>query len=522
MNTILKTALVGTGKQPGVSLEEFPEIESLLSGVGSEQAADRLLLAAGALAVYEQAGALPADNIPLMAATQSSDRLLRSPRLVPLLHQVLQSDTHELLLEFLNAMQQQQLHLPYELLPMALNQTDGVVRRKIMPVLGERGRWLSKLNPHWNWVTQGTDALTKQDSAALRRAWEEGKLPQRAVALSVIRQTDSAEGRRWFEESLPQERADARAQLLEQFQHGLNTDDEPLLERLLDDRSEQVKQVAASLLSQLPDSAYVLRMTSRANTLLILQQGRLVAVPPEELPQDWQRDGISSKAPPGKGKRAWWVEQVISAVPLSHWTKRLGMTAANLLSVLETNDYAEDIALGWTRAIQNWQIESAARLEWAYALWSHWMLQWQREKKHRADLLNRLVVILRILPSGTAEQKLLPFLVMGRLDVDALLLLLDVLPRPWSTGFAQQYLKVARETVRTAVIDQAYEWGKTLSMAAGGIPYAMMNEAMAKWEVERPGEKSWTAKALIQQVERFVETIQIRKLFIDELKANDR
>jgi len=517
MEILLKTALVGTAKHSDIVLEDGHDVGSLITSMAITDKEDRLLLAAGAYTVYQQAGQVPVD-VPAMAPSPPSQKVLRSPRLVHLLTQAILHQKTDLLQEFLKAMQQQHVELPYEVLPQALNITATGLREQLLPVLGERGRWLSQWNPRWQWVAQGIHAITVQDRTALRRAWDEGKVAQRALALSVIRQADATEGRRWLEETLPQEKADARAALVEHLQVGLNSDDEALLEQLLEDRSEQVRQIAASLLKQLASSAFVTRMRLRAESMLRKEGTTLKTYPPDELPKDWSRDGIPSKVPIGRGKKAYWLEMIFSAVPLSHWTTHFGWSPEKLLAALQKDEFADDVIQGWTRATELDPDESAARLAWAYALWNHWLLRWQQDKKKSQETLSRMITVLRLLPSSTAEQNVLPFLVMGRLDMDALILMLDVLPRPWSATFALQYLKLARQILKTEMVDQAHEWGKTLEIAGSAIPEAAFNAALAAWDVERKA-KSWTATALVQLVERFVEVVRLRQLFLEEIRS---
>ena len=362
-------------------LEAGHDVDALMASLPSNDHEERLLLAAGARSIYQQAGQLARDDVAAMEAAPLSRNVLRSPRLIHLLHQAMQAQKHDLLLEFLKALQQHHVALPYEVLPSALNITSTRLREELLPVLGERGKWLSQWNPRWQWVAQGIHAITSQDRTALRRAWEEGKLAQRVLALSVIRQADAPEGRRWLEETLPQEKADARAALVEHLQQGLHADDEPLLEKLLDDRSDQVRQIAASLLKQLPSSAFSQRMRTRAESMLLKDSTRLSAHPPEELPKDWQRDGIPSKVPVGRGKKAYWLEMVLSTVPLAHWTNHFELAPDRLLSLLQGDEYADDVIQGWTRAIELNAEDNAARLAWAYSLWNHWLLRWQQEKK---------------------------------------------------------------------------------------------------------------------------------------------
>ncbi|MFT3879033.1 MAG: DUF5691 domain-containing protein [Gemmatales bacterium] len=518
METLLKTALVGTAKYSDIVVNDSHDVGSLISSMAIAANEERLLLAAGAYTIYQQAGFVPPIEVPMMQPAPPSQKVLRSPRLIHLLDQAIQHQKTDLLQEFLKAMQQHLVELPHEVLPQALNTTATGLREQLLPVLGERGRWLSQWNPRWHWVAQGISAITNQDRTALRRAWDEGKLAQRALALSIIRQADATEGRRWLEETLPQEKADARAVLVEHLQVGLSPDDEELLERLLDDRSDQVKQITASLLKQLPGSAFAQRMRTRAESMLRKEGAALKTYPPDDLPKDWSRDGIPAKIPTGRGKKAFWLEMIFSAVPLAHWTAHYGWSPEKLLAAIQQDEFADDVIQGWTRATELYPTDNAARLAWAYALWNHWLLRWQQDKKKNQETLSRMITVLKLLPSGTAEQNVLPFLVMGRLDMDALLLMLDVLPRPWSAAFALQYLKLARQILKNEMVDQAHEWGKTLEIAGSAIPEAAFPTALAAWDVERKA-KSWTATALVQLVERFVEVVRLRQLFSEEIRS---
>lgn len=518
MDTLLKTALVGTAKLPEITPDDGHEVGTLISSMAMADKEERLLLAAGAHAIYHQAGFLPTVEVPMVEPAPPSQKVLRSPRLIHLLDQALQNQKTDLLQEFLKALNLHHVELPYEVLPQALNITASGLREQLLPVLGKRGHWLSQWNPRWQWVSQGIHAITNQDRTALRRAWDEGKLTQRALALSIIRQVDAAEGRRWLEETLPQEKADARATLLEHLQVGLSSDDEALLEQLLDDRSEQVKLIAASLVKRLPGSSFARRMRTRAEGMLRKEGTVLKTFPPDELPKDWSRDGIPSKAPIGRGKKAIWLEMIFSTIQLAHWTTHFGSTPEKLLAAIQQDEFADDVIQGWTSATELDPEDSATRLAWAYALWNHWLLRWQQDKKKNQETLSRMITVLKLLPSGTAEQNVLPFLVMGRLDMDALILMLDVLPRPWSPVFALQYLKLARQILKTEMVDQAYEWGKTLEIAASAIPEGAFHAALAAWDVERKA-RSWTATALVQLVERFVEVVRLRQLFLEEIRS---
>jgi len=514
MNTLVKLAFTGTALAKPSELLGVSEVDSL---VNSSQLEEQVLLLAGARGLYEQAGWLPVHHVPVPPAAEAVDRAIRSPQLIHLLKQVLENKRFDLLTEYVRSLEQQHRHLPYEVLPEVLEVTEPELRQSILPVLGPRGIWLSQFNPRWAWVSQGTTSVTDNDRTALKRAWEEGKLSQRMLALNVIRQADATEGRQWLQDALPVEKADARATLVQALQTSLSVEDEPLLESLLDDRSEQVRQQAASLLGQLPESGYVSRMQLRAVAMVQGAYPQLTMNPPEELPRDWMRDGISNKSPAGRGKRGYWLESVVSAVPLQHWLSQCQGEPARFLQALQHDPYVDDMVQGLTRAVQVQADDTATILAWVHALWNYWLFEWQSSRKKNQVMLNCMVVLLKRLPPTTAEQQVLPFLVPGRIHTDALMMFLDVLSRPWSTTFSLHYLQLARHTVKTGVIDEAYEWAKSLEIASRSLPRSVLGAALSPWELREPA--SWTGRALQQLVERFIEHVQLRKLFYEELDA---
>jgi hypothetical protein len=515
MNRLASLAYLGTVQSNLTESLGSSEVDELVSSASLEE---KVLLLAGARGLYDQAGRLPVEDLPVPAAADADGKAVGSTKLINLLQQVLENRRYDLLLEYANLLKKKQRYLPYEILPQILDISDAGYRQQLIPVLGPRGMWLSQFHPRWSWVSQGIASITEQDRTALKRAWEEGQLNQRKLALNVIRQTDVEEGRRWLEESLPREKANTRAILLESLQTGLSSTDEPFLEKMLDDRSEQVRQQAAELLMHLPDSALALRMKLRASAMVHGTLPTLQLVPPEELPLDWIRDGISPKTPAGRSKRGSWLEAVIRAVPVSTWTDRYGAEPAQFLQAVRHDPFCADLVRGLTRSIQLREEATAAELIWVDALWNYWLLEWQSSKKTEQTTLSCMVALLKRMPASTAEHHLLPFLVPGRMPADALLMLLENLPRPWSETFSRHYLQIARQIVKTAVLDQAYEWAKSMEQASRSVPEGLLDAALSPWELREP--TSWTGHALVQQVERFLEQVQLRRMFYKELDSD--
>jgi hypothetical protein len=522
MDMLLKAALVGTAKHPKLPLDPAHDVDALLTRIQAAHQEHELLLRAGGWSLYQQCGQVARTDVPRLDPAPEAESTGMNRRWVDVIRQTMVSDDKELLLEFIRALQETRNDFPHELLPTALGFNDQEVREALLPVLGERGRWLSRLNPSWSWVSSGVAALTAQDRTALQRAWDEGTIGQRRLALSVLRQGDPEEGRRWLEQVLPQEKADRRAELVEQLRFGISLQDEPLLERLLDDRSEQVRLQAAQLLRRLTDSAFAARMRARGEAMLQpstkAKTFKLKCTPPEEIDKHWIRDGIPAKAPHGRGKRGFWAELVLSSIPPSHWVNHFQKPSGELIAAIQDDDFAGDVIMAWTRALCGFGQQSPTEAVWAEPLWDLAVQQLRKGKtRSNHEEVNRLDSLLHVMPASLAEQKVEPFLRGDTTLTGALDALLTALPRPWSLAFSQVFLHEARNVVKTAAIDAAYEWVKSLDTAARALPRGSFAAALVPWDARRSGQKSWTASALAQAVDRFTDLVRVRQSFYQEL-----
>lgn len=521
MESLLKTALVGTAKHTGLPFQVGDETDSLLQSLSDSNKESMLLHHAGVRSLYEQCGRSARTDVTPLETFRGAEKTVRSPHAIELIRECLTPDRKELLVEFLRALADAKLMLAPELLPSALEQSEPSMREALLPVIGARGVWLSRFNSRWSWAWEGTRTLSHADRLELRRAWDEGTLPQRLLALAALRRTDAAEGRRWLQESLPQEKAEDRARLVMQLETELSLADEPLLEKLLDDKSEHVRQSAVSLLCRLNESQFSQRMRTRGAELLqaekagILQKAlRLRCKPPEELDRTWIRDGIPARVQSARSKRGFWAEKLASSIPLKYWNELFQTDARTLTQAIEQDEYAEEVIRGWTKALQLSPPTDPSTTTWAKALWEYWMKRITKAKQVLPEgEMSGVLAILKVMPDEDAELAVLPFLSNATL----LPFLLRELKRPWPSAFSNVVLKQARSVAKSSPIDQAFEWTKCLLIAALALPRSSLQSALMPWDLNRPGETSWTYGAMVQQVERFLAMIRLRANFYAEL-----
>jgi hypothetical protein len=133
-----------------------------------------------------------------------------------------------------------------------------------------------------------------------------------------------------------------------------------------------VRQHAASLLARLPTSALVGRMAERARALVtlgkstLLKRLRVDVTLPAAADAALVRDGVEPRPPTGVGERAWWLAQILAAVPPSTWTAGGSPDAGAVLRAVEEHEWREPLVAGWLIATERHR--DAA---WAEALWAH-------------------------------------------------------------------------------------------------------------------------------------------------------
>jgi hypothetical protein len=225
----------------------------------------------------------------------------------------------ELLTEWLAAAAAAGRRLPPELVPALLDagRRHRGLRPLIPQVAGPLAGWLAAQRTDWSYASSTPQVAS---TAVNDAAWELGTIRQRTAYLSRLRRHDPGRARDVLEKGWEAEPPDDRVVLLGALATGLSSDDEPLLERALDDRRKQVREVALELLGRLPDSAYAQRMSDRATACIQMHGTRAITVsPPTACDRSMRRDGIAPRPPAGTGERAWWLAEILARTPLRAW-----------------------------------------------------------------------------------------------------------------------------------------------------------------------------------------------------------
>ena len=471
---LLKTALLGT-RQPRSPADALPEdLAALLADRRPENPEADLLVAVAATTLYARAGLVSQRGTPRPSVSEPDVLPECSSEMADLFAQLLDAKLWELVGEWLEIAGQTGQRLPSSLLPrlLELAANHPPLRSAALRIADSRGRWLMQFNPTWQFATE----TVSED------LWQTGTRDQRTAVLAQVRLGDPVRARTLVAATWDHDPAEERARWVEAFAEGLSPLDEPFLESCLDDRSSRVREAAADLLSRLPGSMLVARMIGRAMPLLNYvpgSAGNLLllkkAVKPRlevDLPVGFDkmmlRDGLKEKTNESIGVRQWHLMQILSHVPLAHWTERFGATPDELISAVP-DEFDTVLSRGWAT-----RFARGPEPDWTLPLIEHYPPKWpmppdflpavpapQRESAFRQLMkrehggnanhwaLAQLLTAWRPLDPGTSAAIASEFELSNLLDYDVWRVL-----HPSALGRLEARLEAAPEAMRRK-LDQA-------------------------------------------------------------------
>jgi hypothetical protein len=515
MNDFARTAIVGTAQVAASPAEETgtpaDALVSVVEGLDRERA---IILRAGALAVMRRAGRVLAVEKRSIPAAPAETLRRPSEMLIHMLEPLLRDGAGAVgggavLEETLELMARTHMRLPEELLPAALWETAPALRRRIKPVLGERGVWLSRLRDEWSWAESSAVDDDELPPDWTER-WTDGTSQERAGLLRAALRLAPDAARSLVAESWKQEKAEQRLAWLEIFEPHVAPGDEAWLTGALSDRSAHVRVQAARLLWRLPESGPARRARERADALVspaspaggmmgklkkLAGGGRpklVIELPPETFDPVWE--GIVETPPQGVGRRQWWLAQMIAAVSAAHFVQRLGVTLESFVQALLEHELGTPVLDGVTAAV----LRDGAR-NWFAPLWDAWT-----QIESRAALSEQP---LRHLTARLSPDEIEPR-ALGLLEKADRLDLLAAVPRPWPRRLAQAF--VAR------LGSARPEWTGLLSVAALALPVEVVPEVFA---VPEANADDVTHQIFLRAFDQFQSTLAVRRGIAKEIAS---
>jgi hypothetical protein len=346
---IASAALLGTERQPFQVPNISGNLGNCLSQLSDRSNESALLSAVGIVSLHQRVGWLPEVRSLTQVESCSSEDLHRcGPRAARYLQQILEGQFPHLLSEWLEKAEIARQHVPEMLLPSLLDKgrQQRELRPSVLPVLGQRGRWLAAQNPDWNYAV----ALTTEAD------WETGTPSARLLYLQDLRSHNPDHARELLQSTWKQETASDRAKFLETFRNGLSLADEPFLEDGLSDRSKEVRRVAVDILASLPDSRLCRHVMEHTCRYLSLERevSSLHVQLPDHLDETLIQLGFELKPLSSVnnkvGERGWWLLQMLGATPLSTWTEQWQMSPQQIVKLAQSHEWQNVLLDGFALA----------------------------------------------------------------------------------------------------------------------------------------------------------------------------
>lgn len=445
MNDLIRTTVLGTGQVPAGSDATGTAADGLVDKLGLAERERALLLRAGASAVLQRAGKRSATYASRIEPAPDETLTRASARVADLLSQVVSGGFSELLPEASQAMQRCGLRLPEELLPLALSERDSDRRAALLPVLGERGRWLAKQQPEWSWARGVVDAAATALPSDATERWQEGTVAERTPLLKLARRLAPDVARTWVESTFKADKPEQRVTWLEAFEVGLSMADVPFLESALTDRAATVRVAAARVLWRLPETDVASAVRSQVESLFKVPQKQTgisnklkslfskaeqlsVELPPETYDKALERLGVA-EAPPhaAVGRRQWWLAQLVAATPPAWFCERSGASPEALVESVRQHDYRDVLVNGWASAALRFGSN-----DWLVPMWDACFKLQGLANWFGGDTLRRLTVAL----DTEARTQRLVTCVRDGVHLD----LLDLADKPWPRALSQTAL----------------------------------------------------------------------------------
>jgi hypothetical protein len=469
LKTLTQTAMLGSD----------PE-SALLSS-----AAQAALATLGGLQLpyTEPVAPCPPETLPAMPEAASQ-----------LFKRVLAGEFEALLPEFLRLAAARGVIVPPESLPALLGLGKKELRPLVLPVIGERGRWLAGFNPSWAY------ALPENDTD-----WETGSFEQRQRLIERLRVSDPAKARELVQSTWKQDSPEARAAFLTIFAINLSGADEDFLESASADRRKEIRDTALDLLVCMPDSKLSMRVFTKLNVFLqmkskLLTKTNLTLDLPDAPGEVSKELGIHNVPTLRKnlGEGANWLAFMLSLVPPSYWTNAWKLTPEKAIEAARKSDWAESLLMGWSLALQR-----VSDPDWAAAMAETSAKQpklWKMLAENTASALMRQMSTEKL--EALAQSSIT--LKLNELnDKHPLLDMLEAYRQPWS-------VKLTR-TVFASLRRQAGDYHWLLMRAMPGfalyIPPEMVDELAEGWPQNMRG---WEVP-----VNQLLATLRFRREMIE-------
>jgi hypothetical protein len=467
VDDLTASALLGTDRRPPAApAGEGALGAALVAQPWSEDPAAAVLAATALATTHHRAGIVAAPfpgELPTPAPPEPA--AASGPGAAALLDRLLvEPDGAALVHEWLERVAARGERAPAITLPTLLDRATGTrtLRSPVLRAGGERLRWLARQRTDWDWaadrVLDEHEPESTRAPAGSAQRWATGTAETRVLLLTDLRAGDPAAARDLVESTWEQDPPEQRARFIGALRDGLGPADEPLLERALADRRQEVRHAALELLAALPGSAFRSRMAARLRPLVEIEgrlRPRLVLELPPPLDPEAKRDGVREQQRGLLGPRAAHLSDLVAGAGLDLWAELTGKPdPADVLRLASGNEQFDALLHGWRAAAE--RERSAA---WSAAL---------------AIRDQNLEALASLAP---ADAEAAAITISEGIDPAIFVVTVPALQQPWGPGLSAAVVR-AIGLVRTGNVPHGAMREIAAALDAGSLPSAVA--ALAK------------------------------------------
>lgn len=519
---VRKAAMVGTDRVTLVTGAGSPQLDALVRALGAADPTTAVLGTAGTLAVRDMAGYQVQPNAtPLPGDAPADERQVCSPAAAGLLRAALADKDHRLTVLWVETCAAAGQRPPDGLLPalMLYAHVNADLWGMVGALVGERGAWLAR---EFDARSDGQVVLRRLTGEFGEPEWRAAVgTGMMAVTFRAYRYWHPAAARDALETVLREyrPRVNDRHALVDALAVNLSADDEPLLEKLLNDLSKRVPELAADLLARLPGSAYVGRMRALAEGMVTPDAS---AVTPDGVPalqlrahttltDAMKRDQLDRRGHVyGLNPQQVWMYNIVRALPLSYWEETLGLPPAEVVALILASHNANSpnnyLAAGVEAALRH-----HATPEWAAA----WLTSVIAGKCAYPQLDETIHTLARLVGGAWCEEQVSAWLAgcLRERDPDQVLRVsarLALVPGAWSAAFSREVVGF----IEACMHDAKLRGQVVISPVVGDYLHpAVVDEAYTRITAE--AEKHRILYHLIQSMDIVLTTVKRRQAVVE-------
>lgn len=502
---LVKLALLGTDRS---SLSAAMKAELRGYGIDTDKEITEVVLESAALyAPLQKAGYVPIKWEKDLMEKSSEEQLAPCTKSsANHLSLILMGRYPYALIEFVQTMANYQKCVPFELLPELLDKCtkDEVLWQQVQPIIGYRGNWLLDLNPIW----QKLKVETSQEK------WETGTKVERVAILKQSRRKDPMAGltmllSTWAEDGLAEKVA-----FLKCLSIGLSDLDEVFLEECLDFPRKEIRENAAILLSELPNSQLQQRILAYLRETVKISQVEGVEKPFVILPSPKDkaliRDGINPKRKWKKGgETTGMLYQMVAILPPHHWTKIFERSPSETLYFFTQSEWAMMLIEGVAKAAT---LHSS--VDWMEAVFRFWLANYNNRQWSELNIQ----LLLTELPDEVFNEVLFEKLKARKAlpeEHSPLIQLLQKENCPWDDRLTNILMPQLKEWIADNV---SYSWTgiqyrKMLKQAAYNIAPKKEKQLSQFWIGAAQNWAGWE-----KDIQQFLTVLRFRREMLEELE----